>query len=47
MKLKKFEDSKEAWNYIFIFNAGISLIAGNFLYHGEIRTITLAPFFKE
>ena len=46
MKLKKFEDSNEAWNYIFIFNAGISLIAGNFLYHGDIRTITFTPFLR-
>ena len=32
MKLKKLEDSKTAWNYIFIFNAGISLVAGKFLF---------------
>ena len=30
MKLLKLEDSKQAWNYIFIFNAGISLLSGTF-----------------
>ena len=29
MKLEKLEDRKQAWNYIFIINAGISLISGN------------------
>ena len=31
MKLNKLEDSKTAWNYIFIFNAGISLLSGMFI----------------
>ena len=37
MKLKKLEDSKTAWNYIFIFNAGISLVAGKFLFSPWLR----------
>ena len=28
MKLKKVEDNKKAWNYIFIYNAGIALVSG-------------------
>ena len=34
MKLEKLEDRKQAWNYIFIINAGISLISGNILIDG-------------
>ena len=30
MKLKKLDDSEKAWNYIFIFNAGIFIVAGKF-----------------
>ena len=32
MKIKKVEDNKKAWNYIFIFNAGIALASGKFVF---------------
>ena len=35
MKLKKLDDSEKAWDYIFIFNAGISLVSGTFFNVGS------------
>ena len=30
------EDTEQAWNYIFIFNVGISMLAGNFFYNNDL-----------